>query len=122
MILLLLSCSTSWCQSELDDPDYNYTFPMGEVESIDSVLVPISAIRIAIAKMVELNYEKEINATLRECIQTDSLLINALSTNLAACELNIDVKVAEIKKQRNIAVITGGSASLLFLVLFIIAL
>lgn len=122
MILLLLTCSTSWCQSELDDPDYNYTFPTGEVESIDSVLVPISAIRIATAKMVELNYEKEINATLRECVQNDSLLINALSTNLAACEVNTNVKVAEIKKQRNIAIITGGGTSLLFLVLFIIAL
>lgn len=120
MILLLLSCSTSWCQSELDDPDYDYTFPTGEVESIDSVLVPISAIRIATAKMVELNYEKEINATLRECIQTDSVLINALSNNLAACEINTNVKVAEIKKQRNIAIGAGSSTTLILLLIFII--
>ena len=122
MILLLLTCSTSWCQSELDDPDYDYTFPTGEVESIDSVLVHISAIRIATAKMVELNYEKEINATLRECIQNDSLLINALSTNLAACEINKDKEVAEIKKQRNIAIGAGSGTSFILLILLILSL
>lgn len=105
MTLLVLTCSTSWCQSKQD-----------------SVLVSIEAIKIANAKMVELSYEKEINRNLRDCIQNDSILISALSTNLSACEINKDKEVAEIKKQRNITIVAGGTTSLLFLLLFIIAL
>lgn len=105
MTLLVSTCSISWCQSKQD-----------------SVLVSMEAIKIANAKMVELNYEKEINRNLRDCIQNDSILISDLHTNLSACEINKDKEVAEIKKQRNIAIVAGGATSLLFLLLFIIAL
>ena len=57
MILLLWTCSTSWCQSNLAD-----SIPLtGKEMQTDSVLVPISALRVANAKMIELQYEKEIN-------------------------------------------------------------
>lgn len=118
MILLLLTCSTSWCQSNLPD-----SIPLtGEEMQTDSVLVPISALRVANAKMIELQYEKEINKNLQCIIQNDSLLIDAVSTNLAACEMNTEIKIAEIKKQRNIAIGAGAGTSLLFLLLFIIVL
>ena len=118
MIVLLSCCSYSWSQSKADT---SYISPTGVVEQ-DSVLIAISDLKIANAKMIELNYEKEINEQLRGLIQTDSNIIDALSTNLTACEMNTEVKVAEIKKQRNIAIGAGSGASLLFLVLFIIAL
>lgn len=118
MILLLWTCSTSWCQSNLYD-----SIPLtGEEMQTDSVLVPISALRVANAKMIELKYEKEINEQLRRLVQTDSNIIDALSTNLTACEMNTEIKVAEIKKQRNIAIGAGSGTSLLFLILLIIAL
>lgn len=114
MIVLLLSCSISWCQND----SLSLT---GDVEQ-DSILVPISAIRIANAKMIELKYEKEINRNLRECIQTDSILISSLSANLGAYKLDAEAKIIEIKKQRNIAIGAGSGTSLLFLFLFIVAL
>lgn len=72
--------------------------------------------------MIELKYEKEINEYLRSTIQTDSILINSLHTNLSACKINTEIKIAEIKKERNIAIAIGSGTSLLFLLLFIIAL
>lgn len=103
MTLLVSTCSTSWCQNKQD-----------------SVLVSIEAIKIANAKMVELSYEKEINRNLRDCIQNDSILISALSTNLSACEINKDKEVGEIKKQRNIAILAGSSINLLLLLIIIL--
>ena len=46
MILLLLTYSTSWSQNNIEQ---------------DSVLVPLSAIKVANAKMIELEYEKQLN-------------------------------------------------------------
>ncbi len=118
MIVLASTCSYSWCQSNIND-----SIPLtGEEVHTDSVLVPINALRVANAKMIELKYEKEINEQLRRLIQTDSSIINALSINLTACEMNTEIKVAEIKKQRDIAIGAGAGTSLLFLLLFIIAL
>ena len=115
MILLLCNCSSSWCQSNLND-----TIPLtGEEVQTDSVLVPISAIRVANVKMIELKYEQEINKNLRNVIQTDSILISSISTNLSACELNCISEVNKVKKQRNIfGGISGGLLMLLIIALF----
>lgn len=112
MTLLVLSYSTSWCQNDS-------ILPTG-VEKPDSVLIAVSAIKVANAKMIELNYEKEINRNLRDCIQNDSILITALSTNLSACEINSNNKIAKIKKQRNIAIVAGSATSLFLLILLVI--
>lgn len=119
MIVLLLSYSSSWCQSNFD----TCTSPTGEVEEIDSILVPIEFIKIANGKMVELKYEKEINKNLRDCIQKDSILIDALSNNLSACEIAYnkkDFEIKKIKKQRNIAIEVGSGISLLLLIILTI--
>lgn len=118
MIVLALTCSISWCQSNLLD-SISLT---GEEIQTDSVLIPITALKVANAKMIELKYEKEINEQLRRLIQTDSNIIDGLSANLTVCEMNTEIKVAEIKKQRNVAIAAGSGTSLLFLLLFIIAL
>lgn len=121
MIVLLWSYSTSWCQSNFNDS----ILLTGEEMQTDSVLVPISALRVANTKMIELQYEKEINKNLQYIIQNDSLLIDDVSTNLSACEVEYnekDAEVKEMKKQRNIAIGAGSCTSLLFLILLIIAL
>jgi len=121
MILLLWSCSISWCQSNFPD-----SIPLtGEEMQTDSVLVPISALRVANAKMIELQYEKEINKNLQCIIQNDSLLIDAVSTNLASCEVaysNKDIEIKEMKKQRNIAIGAGSGTSFILLILLILSL
>lgn len=100
----------SWCQNDTTCTQ-------------DSVLVPIEALRVANAKMIELKYEKEINNELKEAIKTDSVLIDALQTNLNYCEATVDSKVAKVKKQRNIAIGAGsGTSALLLLLLIFIAL
>ena len=110
MTVLLLSCSTSWSQNNI-------------IQTTDSVLIPIEALNIANAKMVELNYEKEINKELRNVIKTDSTLIDALETNLNACENGCKDKVDKVKKQRNIAIGAGsGASAFLLLLLLLVAL
>lgn len=121
MIVLLLSCSTSWCQNDVisltgevdwdnNTDDYSQYNP-----TQDSVLVAIDAIKIANAKMIELKYEKEENRVLRELVQNDSVLIDAISTNLDACVVNSEQRIKEVKTQRNI--LSGTSGVLLILLI-----
>lgn len=104
MIVLLSSCFTSWSQNV----------------NKDSVLIAIEDLRIANAKMVELDYEKAINEELRNILKTDSNLIKALQNNLDACENTCQDSINKIKKQRNIAIGAGSGASAFFLLLLLL--
>ena len=88
----------------------------------DSVLVPIDALRIANAKMIELKYEKIINQNLMGIIYNDSLIISALDTNLSCCEREARETISTYKRQRNRAIEIGGGTSIVLFVLLIIAL
>lgn len=107
MIVLLLSCSISWSQSDT-------------VYRQDSVLISIDALKIANAKMVELDYEKQINEELKNVVKTDSALIDALQLNLNSCETTCEDNITKIKKQRNIAIGAGSGASAFFLLLLLL--
>lgn len=122
MIVLLSTYSISWSQNDTiwdqgDCPNDDYSY-----FSCDSALISIEALKIANAKMLELKYEKEINQTLTEIIKTDSIIINSLEHNLYNCEIVCEEQIAEVKKQRNTAIVAGSATSLFFLILFIIAL
>ena len=104
MIVLLSTCFTSWSQTP----------------SKDSVLIAIEDLRIANAKMVELDYEKAINEELRGILKTDSALIDALQLNLNSCENTCQDNVNKVKKQRNIAIGAGSGASAFFLLLLLL--
>lgn len=108
-MIVLLSCSTSWCQNK-------HTIPFtGVVEQGDTLVeVPISTIKIANSKMIELKYEKQINANLREVVLNDSIIIKGLQNNIVV-EQN---KSKKYKKERNIA----GGAGIGLLILLIISL
>lgn len=122
MIVLLLNYSISWCQNDT-------ILSTGELEQ-DSVLVPISALRVANAKMIELKYEKNINENLRQIIRNDSTIINALENNILACiyekeqqEVDYEKELAIIKRQRNTAIgIGSGSSAVLLTILLLILL
>lgn len=113
MLIVLSTCSISWCQKNNDT--------IVNIEH-DSVIVSVNALRIANAKMIELKYEKDINKNLLEVIHTDSLIIDALNTNLASCERTARETNRKLRRQRNRAIEIGGGSSAVLLVLLIIAL
>ena len=107
-MIVLSSYSTSWCQNSI-------IVSTGVVEQSDTLIqVPISAIKIANSKMVELKYEKEINRNLREIVANDSVVIKGLQNNV----LYEQCKSKKYKKQRNIV----GGTGIGLLILLIISL
>lgn len=117
MIVLQLGCFTSYAQSD------TITIPLtGEK---DSALVPIELLRIANSKMIDLEYEKEINTHLRSIIQNDSVRYNALldshdyyENKSLECEEAYSRDTRKYKKQRNIfAGTTGGLLIILAIIL-----
>lgn len=91
----------------------------------DSVVVSIEALKTANAKMIELQYEKEINENLKDIIKNDSI-INCELKELCNKYYNTALKLEDryqkdtekLKKQRNIL----GSTSVGLLIITIILL
>ena len=110
-MIVLLSCSTSWCQN--DNTTISST---GELTaSPDSVLIAFDDLRKANAKMVELKYEKEINDSLRSIIKNDDAIMRKYRNNVDA----LKKQITQAKKQRNLAV-RGGLLATISLALFTI--
>ena len=101
----LLNSSTSWCQSSVDDSISSTGVVSEQIDSL--VLVPISALRAANAKMIELKYEKEINAELSKIIHNDSIVIVTYETRLRNENELHKREVKKVKKERNAACIGG---------------
>lgn len=103
-MIVLLSCSTSWCQN--DNATISST---GELTvTPDSVLIAFDDLRKANAKMVELKYEKEINDSLRSIIKNDDIIMREYSRNVDA----LKKQVKQVKRQRNLAIGGGVLATL----------
>ena len=103
-MIVLLSCSTSWCQN--DNATISST---GELAaSSDSVLIAFDDLRKANAKMVELKYEKEINDSLRSIIKNDDIIMRKYSSNVDA----LKKQVKQVTRQRNLAIGGGVFAAL----------
>ena len=130
MLMALSTCSISWSQSNINPwdtiPGYCYEDDTIDDDfsfyNLDSVVVPLNAIRVANAKMIELKYEKAINEELREVIKIDSVLINNLSNNILLCQADAAEEVAKVKRQRNTAIGIGSGTSTILLVLLILVL
>lgn len=102
-MIVLLNYSNSWSENSIISST-------GGVP--DSVLVAVDDLRVANAKMVELKYEKEINADLRQIVKNDSIVIVALREDNTA----IATQAKKYKKQRNIAGGTGIGVLLLLII------
>jgi hypothetical protein len=103
-MIVLLSCSTSWCQN--DNATISST---GELTATpDSVLIAFDDLRKANAKMVELKYQKEINDSLRSIIKNDDIIMREYSRNVDA----LKKQVKQVKRQRNLAIGGGVLATL----------
>ena len=133
ILTVLLIYSTSWCQSNYDNNFYDNDVSFYIYDSIscysdtiikhcDSVVVSVDALRIANTKMIELKYEKEINANLQEVIRVDSVLISSFESNIFAIKKQAKEEIDNMKKQRNKAIAIGSASSSILLILLIAAL
>lgn len=94
-----------------------YNFPTGEVvEQTDSVMIAYDDLRIVNSKLVELDYEKQINANLRQVVANDSIIIN--DYNAINTRLNQDCK--KYIRQRNIAIGGGIFITILGTILLLV--
>ena len=103
-MIVLLSCSTSWCQNE----NYTIHFTGEHIAFPDSVFISFDDLRKANAKMVELKYEKEINDSLRSIIKNDDVIMREYKRNADA----LKEQVKQVKRQRNLAIRGGILATL----------
>ena len=79
----------------------------GELDS-DSTLISYSDLKIVNSKLIELEFQKEINLKLQDIIKLDSIVIDTLlfnNNNLITENIKLNKKANRYKKQRN--VVTG---------------
>ena len=84
----------------------------------DSVLIAYDDLRKVNGKLVELEYEKEINKNLRTVISNDSVAINSLRSRIHNMDGDYDRRIKQVKKERNIA----GGVGIVAIVLLIISI
>ena len=84
----------------------------------DSVLIAYDDLRKVNGKLIELQYEKEINKNLKNIIYNDSIVINALSSKIIGMEGKHNKEIKQIKNQRNIA----GGIGIVSIVLLVISI
>lgn len=110
-MIALLNCSTSWCQSEINDS----LSSTGVRDSMDSlVTIPVSVLKQANMKLVELKYEKAINFELTNIIKNDSNIIQGLKQNeefYKALASDKDKEIKRIKRQKKLLGCFGLLAS-----------
>lgn len=78
----------------------------GELDS-DSTLIAYSDLKIVNSKLIELEFQKEINLKLQSIIKLDSIVIDTLifNNNYLITENNkLNKKTKRYKKQRNVAI------------------
>ena len=104
-MIVLLGCSINLSANNIDVDSLHLS--TGErVNLKDSVLISYDDLRLANSKLIELDYEKQINKNLRSVIHNDSIIIR--DYQVLNERLNKDCKKAV--RQRNIAI--GGGAFL----------
>lgn len=81
----------------------------------DSIKVAIDDLRKANTKLIELNYEKDINKNLRQIIVNDSVLAEQARQRY----ILLDRSCKKVKKQRNVAC-CGAAGAIILLILSLI--
>ena len=112
-MIVLLGCSINLLASNKHTNGTHLS--TGGVVVEDSVLVSYNDLRLANSKLIELDYEKKINVTLRSIIVNDSIIIQHYKTNNAL--LNKSYK--KTIRQRNIAIGGGIVFSIVTLLLLL---
>lgn len=98
-MIVLLGCSINLSANNTDIDSLHLS--TGErVQPKDSVLISYDDLRLANSKLIELNYEKQINNTLRCVIANDSIIIK----NYQVLNERINKDCKKAIRQRNIAI------------------
>lgn len=109
-MIALLSYSTNSLANESD------TIPSTGRQ--DSVLIAYDDLRKVNGKLIELEYEKEINNNLRNIIYNDSIAIDNLKSGIDRISNEANKKIKKAKRERNIA----GGVGIVAIVLLIISI
>ena len=102
-MIVLLGCSINLLANNTN-VDSLHLSTGDVVQSNDSVLISYDDLRLANSKLIELEYEKQINNNLRSIIYNDSIVIR--DYQILNERINKDYK--KVIRQRNIAI--GGVA------------
>ena len=84
----------------------------------DSVLIAYDDLRKVNGKLIELDYEREINKNLRDIVHNDSIAIDNLKSGISRISADADKRVKVAKRERNIA----GGISIVAIVLLVISI
>ena len=82
----------------------------------DSVLIAYDDLRKVNGKLIELEYEKEINKNLRTIVTNDSIAINSLRSRIHNMDGDCDRRVKKVKRERNIIGGIGLGAIVLLII------
>ena len=116
--IVLLGCSINLLASNTGIGHTNLSTGGVVVEDSivkDSVLISYDDLRLANSKLIELDYEKKINTTLRSVIANDSIIIQHYKSNTAL--MNKSYK--KVIRQRNLAIGGGLLFSIVTLLLLL---
>lgn len=112
-MIVLLGCSINLLAS---NTNVNHTYlSTGGVVVEDSILVSYNDLRLANSKLIELDYEKKINTTLRSIIVNDSIIIQHYKNSNAL----INKSYKKAIRQRNITIGGGVVFSIVTLLLLL---
>lgn len=99
-----------------NNPTDSFNLSTGDVVELkDSVLIAYDDLRVVNSKLIQLEYEQEINANLRRAIHNDSIIIQ--DYKVLNERINKDCKKAV--RQRNITIGTGALFFITSLILFV---
>ena len=105
-MIVLLDCSINLSANDTDIDSLHLS--TGDVvQPNDSVLISYEDLRLANSKLIELEYEKQINNNLRSVIYNDSIVIR----DYQILNEKINKNCKKVIRQRNIAI--GGAAVIL---------
>lgn len=108
-MIALLVCSINLYASDIDVNDV-YEIQNTNVTQVecDSVYISFDDLRIVNSKLIELNYEKEINDKLRKVIDNDKVIIN----NYKALNEKVNKDCKKAILQRNIFIGVGVATTI----------
>lgn len=115
--IALLTCSINSLANNNDTSSSTGGVKQDSITN-DSVLIAYNDLRIVNSKLIELEFEKEINDKLKHIVVNDSIIIDNLRIQIDNMDRDYKKRTKTIKKQRNIA----GGIGLGAIVLLIISL
>lgn len=107
-MIVLLSYSTNLLANEGDS--------ILSTGGQDSILIAYSDLKKVNAKLIELEYEKEINKNLRNIITNDSVAIHSLRSRIYNMDGDCNRRVKQVKRERNIVGGIGIGAIILLII------